>query len=282
MKKYLLKFSFIFFFFFTLTSYSQLDLSSEVGITFGVTSFQTDFGERYDFASANASSMSFGAVYFLKFYGSQYNWRSGTSYFSDHFKLKVSFDYINKTNIKHEEDFDIVKMQEMRGEIKMYDVGTQLEFYFGSLEDYSTLFSSKNKFNPYLSAGVHVNFYDPEVTSLLGSNDWRNFVIYDQPDRGMYDKWYLEDIAASDPNSYDGLDHEQTIFNESGTAFAVSVGAGLRYSMQYFDLMIDTRWQHFFSDKIDGLDASKDPGNKYNDTMVYLNFGIIYTFNRFY
>ncbi len=281
MKKYLLKIILIFFFFSTVTSYSQLDISSEVGVMFGVTSFQTDFGERYDFPSANAASMSFGVMHYLRFYGNQYNWRSGTSFFSDHFKLKTSFDYIKNTNIKHEVDFGIEKMKEMRGDIKMYNIGSQLEFYFSSLENYSTLFSDKKAFNPYLSVGVHFSFYDPEVTSLLGSNDWRNYVIYDTPDRGVYDKWYLHDVAANDPDSFDDLDHEQTIFNESGTAFGFSVGAGLRYSMQYFDLVIDTRWQHFFSDKIDGLDASKDPGNKYNDTMVYVNLGIIYTFNKY-
>jgi hypothetical protein len=42
---------------------------------------------------------------------------------------------------------------------------------------------------------------------------------------------------------------------------------------------LDSRWQHFFSDKIDGLDAPKDPANKYNDTMIYVNLGIVYTFN---
>jgi len=274
MKKYLPKITLIFFFFFAINSYSQLDISHEVGIMFGVTSFQTDFGERYDFPSANAASMGFGVMHYLKFYGNQYNWRSGTSFFSDHFKLKTSFDYIQKTNIKHEpwvglgdQSEGFAKLEAMRTNIKMYNIGSQLEFYFSSLENYSTLFSDKKSFNPYLSAGVHFSFYDPKVTSELndsgGPNDELNVV--NEPFLFLYKEQWQNDA----------------VFNEPGTAFSVSVGAGLRYSMEYFDMILDTRWQHFFSDKIDGLDAPNDPGNKYNDTMVYVNLGIVYTFNQY-
>ncbi|MEN8187160.1 MAG: hypothetical protein ABFR05_08540, partial [Bacteroidota bacterium] len=85
------------------------------------------------------------------------------------------------------------------------------------------------------------------------------------------DKWY--------PESIDG--HNQTIYNESNSTFGMSVGAGVRYNMQYFDVILDTRWQHFFSDQVDGLDAPNDPGNKFNDTMIFVNLGVVYTFNYY-
>jgi len=79
-------------------AYSQLDVSSEVGVVFGVTSFQTDFGIRHDFPSANAQTMGYGVVHYLKFFGKQYSWRSGSSFFSEHFMLKTEFLYLNNTN----------------------------------------------------------------------------------------------------------------------------------------------------------------------------------------
>lgn len=273
MKKYLLRVTLLFFFFSVINSYSQLDVSHEVGVMFGVTSFQTDFGERYDFPSSNAATIGFGVMHYLKFYGNQYNWRSGTSFFSDHFKLKTSFIYLNNTNIKHEpwyrEDDQSGRYEElaaMRTNIKMFDIGSQLEFYFSSLENYSTLFGDKKAFNPFLSVGIHFSMYDPKVTSSLnthgGSTD--ELDVKNEPFYFLVEKW-----------------EEGAIYNDPGNAFGVSVGAGLRYSMQYFDLVIDTRWQHFFSDKVDGLYAEDDPANKYNDTMIYVNMGVIYTFNQY-
>ena len=49
------------------SAYSQASLSSEAGLMFGVTSFQTDFGLRHDFDSENAATMGFGVMHYLKF-----------------------------------------------------------------------------------------------------------------------------------------------------------------------------------------------------------------------
>lgn len=287
MKKYLHKI--IGFFIVVIASnsaYSQMNVSSEVGVMFGVTSFQTDFGVRNDFASENAATMGFGVMHYLKFFGNQYNWRNGSSFFSEHFMLKTEFVYLKNTNIKHEKEAFAVgspqreRWDAMRGNIKMYDIGTQLEFYFFNMENYS-YYGNQRALNPYISLGLHYSFYDTQVTSLLGSDDWRNYVIYDNPSNGVYDKWYLHDVAANDPDSYDGLDHKQTIFNGKGNTFGVSAGLGLRYKVSdSFNLILDSRYQYFFSDRVDGLDASKDPGNKNNDTMIYVNLGVVYVFGQ--
>ena len=128
MKKLLLKlFVVMFFFLLAGRSIAQTSVSHELGGFFGISSFQTDFGKSGEFASANQASMTFGISYYLKFFGSQYNWRSGSSYFSEHFKLKAEFSYMNNTNISHE-DFTSVgvdkdKLDAMKGRIKMYNVG---------------------------------------------------------------------------------------------------------------------------------------------------------------
>jgi len=41
------------------------------------------------------------------------------------------------------------------------------------------------------------------------------------------------------------------------------------------DLMIDLRWQYYFSDRVDGLDHQLDY-NKYNDWLVWFNVGYIF------
>lgn len=283
MKKYLHKFTLFFVIIFASSgAYSQVNLSSEAGVMFGITSFQTDFGLRNDFASQNASTMGFGVMHYLKFFGNQYSWRSGSTFFSEHFMLKTEFVYLKNTNIKHEKEAFAVgspqreKWDAMRGNIKMYNIGSQMEFYFFNMESYSS-YTKQRTLNPYLSAGVHFSFYDTQVTSELGNN-WENFVVYDQPGNEMYDKWYTEEGA-----SLSGGKHEQTIFNGKGNTFGLSAGLGLRFAVSdSFNFILDSRFQYFFSDRVDGLDAYKDPGNKNNDTMVYVNMGIVYVFGQNY
>ena len=94
MKKLLLKlFTVLFFASISSGMQAQTSVSHELGGFFGIASLQTDFGISGNFASANQATMAFGISYYMKFFGSQYNWRSGSSYFSDHFKMKVEFSY---------------------------------------------------------------------------------------------------------------------------------------------------------------------------------------------
>ena len=47
------------------------------------------------------------------------------------------------------------------------------------------------------------------------------------------------------------------------------------------DFVAEARYQYFFSDKLEGLDAPNDPGNKNNDTMVFINLGVVYVFGKY-
>lgn len=239
--------------------YSQSNVSHEVGVSFGVASFQTDFGESGDFPSANQSSFAYGIAHYLKFFGSQYSWRSGGGYFSSHFKLKTEFNYSYNTSIKHEGRYiNNEQLQAMTGEIKMYNIGTNLEFYFMELEDYASFYGRENSLNPFISAGLHFTAYDPDVfvngVSLEGQQE---------PYTALIDKW-----------------QEDSIFLDPSNTFGVSVGAGLRLGLEAVDLVLDARWQHFFSDDIDGLNALNDSANKRDDTMVIVNLGIVYVFGK--
>ena len=125
------------FFFFFMNSRAQTSVSHEVGGFFGIAAFQTDMGLSTEFAAENQSNMGFGIAYYLKFFGSQYNWRSGSSFFSEHFKLKAEFAYINNSNINFEGEVG-ASMQPivdaMKASVKLYNVGLNLEYYIFQLE----------------------------------------------------------------------------------------------------------------------------------------------------
>jgi len=247
-------------------SFSQSSFSHEAGVTFGMASYQTDFGHQNNFPSANAATMAFGITHYLKFFGSQYSWRSGSSFFSTHFKLKTEFTYMNNKIIRHEGDLkDIPKFQQMTGNISMYNIGTNLEFYFFEMEDYSSFYRNENKLNPFLNLGIHYSFYDPNI--LFNDKD----LLID--DNGNY--YQLADLKPSWADS-------ESIHLEKDATFGASVGAGIRYSISDVDLVLEGRWQHFFSDKVDGLDdTTPASGSEYNDTMVIVNMGVVYVFGKY-
>ena len=265
MKKLLLKlFVIMFFFLLAGRTSGQTSVSHELGGFFGISSFQTDYGIRGEFAAANQASMTFGISYYLKFFGSQYNWRSGTSYFSEHFKIKSEFSYINNTKIQHEgiESVGPVfreKMERMTGSIKMYNLGTNLEFYFFELEDYSSFYRSSGQINPFINVGLHYSYSQPDMfvdgVSLKGQ---------EEPYTELIDKW-----------------QEDAVYLEEDHIFSASAGAGVRFGLEMVDFVLEGRYQYYFSDRIEGLDAPVDPGNKKNDTMVFVNVGIVYVFGKY-
>lgn len=253
------------FFLFNTTHAQSSRFIHEAGVSLGTAVLQTDFGEQKDFSSSNASTFSFGLNHYLKFFG-DYSWDSRSSYFAAHYKLKSEFNYTSSVKLEHKgslvegEGVDTDKLKAMTGEVKMYNIGTNLEYYFLEIDDYSSFYRSKKTVNPFLSIGLHYTFYDPDIlvngVSLEGQQE---------PYTELIDKW-----------------QEDAIYLQKGSTFGASVGAGLRLSLDRFDLVLDGRWQHFFSDKVDGLDdfSGENQASNFNDTMVYINFGIVYVFRR--
>ena len=251
-------------------SFAQLDLSHEVGVSFGPVTMQTDYGERHHLPSSTATSFGVAASHYLSFYGSNYNWRNGASYFSDHFKLKTDISYYTNTNLEHkgkwvdasDVSINADKLRAMKGSTKLINFGTQLEYYFKNLEDYGLLFNDNDKFAPYVSAGVQYSSFTPEVSTDYGNGDYIN-------------------NPSILPNHLQDIDN--AIYLEKDNTFSLTFGLGTRYKMKGdFDIFVEARYQYFLSDRIDGLDASHDiSGSKFNDTLIYFNVGAIFHLNSF-
>jgi len=263
MKKHLLGICVVLLFFFFTNARSQTSLSHEVGANFGITSFQPDFGTSTEFASANQSNIAFGLSYYLKFFGSQYNWRSGSSFFSEHFKLKFDFSYINNTNINHDAiegtGPNYEKLEAMKGQIKLYNAGLSFEYYILKLEDYSSFYKSSGSINPFVSVGLGYSYSQPDIlvndVSLKGQTE---------PYEQLIPKWQ-EGAVHLDPENI----------------FSATAGAGVRFGLDMLDFSLEARYQYYFSDVIDGLNAPDDPANKGNDSMVSVTAGIIYVFGKY-
>ncbi len=261
MKKYLPKLFAVLLFFFFTNAHAQTNFSHEVGGFFGIAAFQTDMGLSTEFAAENQSNMGFGIAYYLKFFGSQYNWRSGSSFFSTHFKLKTEFSYLSKSNITFEGEVGASiqdKVDAMKASVKLYNVGVNLEYYILELEDYSSFYKSSGSINPFVTVGLHYSYSQPDIlvndVSLKGQ---------EEPYTELISKW-----------------QEGAVFLEPDNLFSATGGVGVRFGLDKVDFSFETRYHYFFSDVVEGLNAPDDPGNKNNDTMITANIGIIYVFGK--
>ncbi len=263
MRKLLLKLCIVLLFFFFTNARAQTSFSHEVGVNLGIASFQTDFGLSTEFASANQANLAFGMSYYLKFFGSQYNWRSGSSYFGEHFKVRVDFSYTNNTNVNNDAiegtGPDYEKLDAMKGQIKLYNVGLGLEYYILELEDYSSFFKSSGSINPFISLGLGYSYSQPDIlvndVSLIGQEE-----PYDQ----LIEKWQEGAVHLDAENIFSGI-----------------AGAGVRFGLEMLDISVEARYIYYFSDVVDGLNQPLDPANKGNDSMVLFNVGLIYVFGKY-
>lgn len=244
-------------------SFAQLDLSHEIGMSFGPVAMQTDYGERHHLPSSTATSFGVAISHYLSFYASNYNWRNGASFFSDHFKLRTEVSFYTNTNLEHKGKYVEAnsafanKLRAMKGTTKIFNIGTQLEYYFKNLEDYGLLFNDNDKFAPYMSLGLQYNSFTPTLTSDLG-----NYV--------------------TNPEVLPTPWQENAVFVDKSSTFSLTFSLGSRYKLNNFDVFVDARWQYFFSDKIDGLDAPHDlSGSKFNDTLIFFSVGAIYDLGSF-
>jgi hypothetical protein len=258
MKKQLPKLCAVLLFFFFTSAKSQTSFSSEVGVFFGPAMFQTDMGLSTEFAAQNQATLAFGLSYYLKFFGSQYNWRSGSSFFSEHFKLKAELSYMNNTNVGFEPAGTSEKLDAMKARIKLYNAGLNFEYYIFELEDYASFYKSSGSINPFVTVGIHYSYSQPDIlvndVSLKGQ---------EEPYTQLIDKW-----------------QEDAVFLDAENIFSASAGAGVRFGLDKVDFSLEGRYQYYFSDVVEGLNAADDPANTSNDSMVFINAGVIYVFGK--
>lgn len=246
---------------FNINAFAQFGGSSEIGVIAGPVFFQSDYGARYD-VSSNLANNGFGiGVFHVANFENFSRLRDGrfTTYFMEHFKLRTELSY-QKSDFSHkgrwvEGGATIGKEQlrAMRGSAAVTNVGMQLEWFPWGASDLDRSISKYN-FAPFISFGAQYNIFNTKSTSTLGPVDAPGV---------LFPKF----IGAAR--------------SEISSTFSLvsSVGALCKISDQE-SIVLDLRWQHYFSDWVDGLNVNSQsyPENRSNDMMFWVNVGYIYRF----
>lgn len=238
---------------------AQMGFSHEVGAIVGPVALQSDFGERHNMeTNLGNTGFGIGIIHYLNFaYQAECNCYAPENYFNDHFKLRSELSY-NKTKLDHfgqwaDKDNQLgYQLRGMKGESSIVNIGMQLEYFPWSIRQFS---ATEGSLGPFISLGAQFSFYNPEVYSEYGPMG----------------------IPETTPFKY-----FDAYTNENGTVWSVVGSIGTRYKLTILsDLMIDLRWQYYFSDWVDGLKPDPDvyKENKANDWNVWLNVGYIYYIN---
>jgi len=247
--------------------------SHEVGLFSGSTHFTTDYGQRFLFRSNVGGNVgvSKGILYYLTFTDYRYRWNQRSSYFVEHFRLRNELSYMS-ARLDHfgeyvdpsQTSIEADKLRAMHGEAKVINLGTQLEFHFKNIDDFGSRRYPDMKWSPYISLGVLGVYYNPSIYTDYGDGDWKS-----NPSL-LYEKWAVPGAASDD----------------SGFSFSATAGIGTRKKLgEYSDIFIEAKWQYYFTNWVDGLNATQptanipDPNNKYNDWNVSLQIGYIYYLN---
>ena len=230
---------------------AQYYRSSQVaGIMAGPLFFQGDYGERGDTENfIKNNGFSVGGIYYLSFVENYRNLR-------ENFKIRVEASF-TKSDFEHygqyvapeKTSLFAQQLRAMSGSTQIINVGFQVECYPWKLDDYTN-----QNFSPYISVGTHFGSYETKVSSSLGPLG----------------------TPITTPDKYiDGFK------NGSGIAISVTGSIGTRYRLSSNNaLIVEARWQRFFSDWVDGLNPNKEiyTENKSNDFLFGVNFGYIIYF----
>lgn len=247
------------------TLQAQLPFSHEIGLISGPVAFQSDYGERHDL-STNAGNTGFGIgiVHYMNFsYLATCNCYAPHTYVNDHLKWRSEISW-NRTDLKHFGHWvdkepaspDVVKLRAMRGRATVFDIGGQLEYYPLSIRDYQV---SIGALGPFVSLGVHYSYFTPDAWSELGPLGVPQTTI----------PKYL-DASEGKPHGFS---------SDDGHTWSVVTSVGTRYKVSPLsDLIVELRWQYYFSNWVDGLNPNPDkyPENRANDWNVWFNVGYIY------
>ena len=247
-------------------SQAQSEKSHEIGFIVGSSSFTTDYGQRNNF-KANVGGnvgVGIGVIYYLNFTDYRYRWNLRTSYFAEHFRVRAEASYMS-AELKHYGEYVESpgewgdRLRAHTGKTYLMNLGAQMEFHWVDIVDFGSRRIPDLKWSPYISAGAFVDYYNPSIKSTYGTGNWEDPGV-------LFPKWdnNLNPGAAKD---------------EAGITMSATFGVGTRYKLgEYSDLLIESRWQYFFSNYVDGLNA-KVPENKYNDWLLWVHIGYVYYLN---
>ncbi len=237
-------------------SYSQFGFSHEIGIIAGPVVFYSDYGQRNDIETNMKNvGVGIGLIHYLNFaYRADCNCYTRDTYFNDHFKLRNEISY-HKSQFEHfgkwvdpsKTSLTANQLRAMEGSTSVFDIGSQLEYFPLSIRDFV---GGRYKIAPFVSFGFHWVNFSPTASTSFGSQ------VVDSP--------------LNVPDKYVGATS-----NSPGSTWSVVWSLGFRYKLSPMsDLMLDGRWQHYFSNWVDGLNPDV-PENKANDWIYWLNVGYI-------
>ncbi|MFI0491680.1 THC0290_0291 family protein [Flavobacterium sp.] len=245
--------------------HAQFGFSHEIGAIAGPVAFQSDYGERHNL-STNAGNTGYGIgiIHYLNFsYEADCNCYTPDTYFNDHFKLRSELSY-NKTELKNFGEWvapnrtglGADQLRAMRGSTAVTNIGMQLEYFPFSIREFTSTIES---WGPFISLGGQFSFYNAKASSTMGplGTPLTTFPKYLVPSDG----------------------HPYGFSSEGGTVWSVVSSVGTRYKLAPLsDLMVDLRFQYYFSDWVDGINQNKAlfKENKANDWLVWFNVGYIY------
>lgn len=238
--------------------HAQYGFSQEIGAIVGPVAFMSDYGQRFN-AATNFGNTGFGIglIHYLNFsYKADCNCYTPETYFNDHFKVRSELSY-SKTNLQHygewvapeKTSLNANQLRAMRGSTSLVNIGMQLEYFPLSIRKFT---ATEGSWAPYVSLGGQFSFYDPTAYSTMGKLN----------------------TPATTPIKY-----YNATTNEGGTVWSLVTSVGTRYKLAPLsDLLVDLRFQYYFSNWVDGLNPDPDlyPENRANDWQVWLNFGYIY------
>lgn len=255
-----LRITLILFLFSIIAASAQFGFSHEIGAIMGPVAFQSDYGVRGDMkTNIGNTGYGIGIIHYMNFsYSAECNCYNQETYFNDHFKVRSELSY-NKTELQHygrwvapnKTSIGAEQLRAMRGSTAVTNIGMQLEYFPLSIREFS---ATPGKLAPFVSLGGQFSYFNPEAYSTLGPG--------------------LGQLQTVTPVKYlDG------VTNDSGTTWSVVGSIGTRYKLTVLsDLMIDLRWQYYFSNWVDGLNPNPQiyRENRANDWLVWLNVGYIY------
>lgn len=242
--------------FFNIRAHAQIHISNEVGVLAGPAAFFTDYGERWNVRSnLENGGFGIGLVHYMHFaYKERCSCYTSEGYFSDHFKIRSEFDYM-QSRLEHVGPVAQKKteggkqLRAMHGFTETYELGMHLEYYPFSVRDFMNF---GYWISPYISLGVHYVHFAPDAYSDLGSFD---------------------DPGVLFPTFKGGLDLSP------GNTWAVAGSMGFRYKVSVrHDLLFDARWHYYYSDYVDGLNV-QGLQNQFNDMVFWFSIGYVYYIN---
>lgn len=233
----------------TNSLFSQ-QLKHEIGISAGLISMQTDYGERGHLPSSVANiGFGIGASYYLSFDEHRIKWNDRATWIKEHLRGKLELSYMSATlkqRGRYVEQDSNGLLAATSGSTKLLNIGGIMEFnIFSTIEE--------RKFEPYISTGGIYSMVTPEFKSSLGD---------------------IEANPSLIPTAY-----RNGLYLEKDKASAFVFGAGSRLTNNNGSVfLIDFRWQRYFSDRVEGI-VPQISANKNKDWLFYLNVGMVFRIN---